>query len=115
MSKASNDVWAERQRQIEAEGWTSGHDDDHRRGELAAAAECYTYKKYATDITKSWPDKPIKAPKKWPWGKMWWKPKTYRENLVRAGALYMAEADRCTRKAESVTAEIERVDREKRE
>lgn len=37
MSKATDDVLAERRRQIEAEGWTDEHDDAHEVGELAAA------------------------------------------------------------------------------
>ena len=32
MSKATDDVLAERQRQIEAEGWTADHDDAHGIG-----------------------------------------------------------------------------------
>ena len=31
----------ERQRQIEREGWTPEHDDEHTRGELVGAAMCY--------------------------------------------------------------------------
>jgi hypothetical protein len=31
-------IAAERQRQIEAEGWTSEHDDEHVNGEIALAA-----------------------------------------------------------------------------
>jgi hypothetical protein len=34
-------IAAERKRQIEAEGWTPDHDDDHEDGELARAAICY--------------------------------------------------------------------------
>src|SRR5690606_333611 len=37
---AARDVLAERRRQIEAEGWTPGHDDKHAEG-LACAAACY--------------------------------------------------------------------------
>jgi hypothetical protein len=31
----------ERKRQIEVEGWTAEHDDEHTDGELALAAVCY--------------------------------------------------------------------------
>lgn len=31
----------ERKRQIEVEGWTLEHDDEHRCGELSDAAVCY--------------------------------------------------------------------------
>lgn len=34
-------IAAERQRQIEREGWTPSHDDQHIHGELAAVAACY--------------------------------------------------------------------------
>lgn len=34
-------IAAERQRQLEAEGWTAEHDDGHMTGELAWAAVCY--------------------------------------------------------------------------
>src|SRR5690606_39870520 len=38
---AARDVLAERRRQIEAEGWTPEHDDEHSTQELAFAAACY--------------------------------------------------------------------------
>lgn len=34
-------IAAERQRQIEVEGWTPEHDDEHDDGDLAMAAVCY--------------------------------------------------------------------------
>ncbi len=42
LSQAAQDVLAERQRQVEKEGWTPGHDDEHTDGSLAFAAACYT-------------------------------------------------------------------------
>lgn len=89
MSKAIEDIAAERQRQIETEGWSIEHDDSHSDGELARAAACYAYddrKKYKAA-----------APVDWPWSQAWWKPKTKREDLVRAGALIAAEIDRLDR------------------
>lgn len=38
---ASDDIAAERRRQIEAKGWTPEHDDGHVRGEIATAAADY--------------------------------------------------------------------------
>ncbi|PXB75626.1 hypothetical protein CW299_41965, partial [Pseudomonas aeruginosa] len=35
------DVQAERRRQVEAEGWTPKHDDEHADGQMAQAAGCY--------------------------------------------------------------------------
>ena len=37
MSRALDDVAAERQRQIESEGWSEAHDDEHDDRSLAAA------------------------------------------------------------------------------
>jgi len=34
-------IAAERQRQVEVEGWTAEHDNEHVPGTLAAAAACY--------------------------------------------------------------------------
>jgi hypothetical protein len=41
MTQAALDVLAERRRQIEAEGWTPEHDDQHSNWELSRAAICY--------------------------------------------------------------------------
>ena len=40
-SKAARDVVAERIRQTDKEGWTTDHDDEHTKGELAMAAALY--------------------------------------------------------------------------
>jgi hypothetical protein len=76
-------IAAERQRQIEAEGWTLAHDDEHGIEVLELAALCYR------DATG--PDCGQSA--KWPWAEEWWKPKSRRRNLERAGALYLAAAE----------------------
>lgn len=74
-------IAAERQRQIEVEGWTHEHDDEHRHGELVSAAVCYA--------------KPALADTYWPWDPFWWKPSDDPiRNLVKAGALIAAEIDR---------------------
>lgn len=77
-------IAAERRRQIEAEGWTPEHDDEHCVGELAAAAASYALARNECDS----------ALVSWPWAMKWWKPKDRRSNLVRAGALIAAEIDR---------------------
>ncbi|MCT5529908.1 hypothetical protein LZL70_30340, partial [Pseudomonas aeruginosa] len=41
MPQAWLDVQAERRRQVEAEGWTPEHDDEHSHGQMARAAACY--------------------------------------------------------------------------
>lgn len=94
MPQAARDVLAERQRQISHEGWTPEHDDEHDGGELADAASCYAHEAGRSargdhrDLRPSW----------WPW-EDGWKPKDARRNLVRAGALILAEIERLDRKA----------------
>lgn len=87
MSKAIDDVLAERTRQVEIEGWTAEHDDKHEFEELAFAASCYS--------TAEGGDIP---PAVWPWSLKWWKPRSRRSNLVRAAALIIAEIERLDRK-----------------
>lgn len=83
------DVIAERERQKQAEGWTSEHDDrGHPNGELALAAACYVL--HGAEEA---------APPAWPWSWTWWKPKNRRRNLVRAAALLIAEIERLDRAA----------------
>lgn len=80
-------VIAERFRQIEAEGWSIEHDDAHERGELAKAGANYAF--YAGED--------IPMPSTWPWHRSWWKPQNFRRDLVRAGALIVAEGERFDR------------------
>jgi NTP pyrophosphatase (non-canonical NTP hydrolase) len=85
------DIATERQRQREVEGWTPAHDDGHDTGEMAGAAACY-----ALSTIKHWAkDQVIKLI--WPWADEWWKPKDARRNLVKAGALIVAEIERLDR------------------
>lgn len=103
-------IGAERQRQIEAEGWTPEHDDAHTLGELAAAGACYAL------LGTRWKDStilgtPLVASVLWPWERQSWKPADYpdppytadvhidrkQKDLVRAGALIAAEIDRLER------------------
>lgn len=86
MTKAAADVLAERRRQVEAEGWTQEHDGLHSTQELAFAAACYA--------TADAGDPP---PAVWPWHLSWWKPTDRRRNLVKAGALILAEIERLDR------------------
>lgn len=89
LSLAARDVLAERRRQIEAEGWTPEHDDQHSNGEMARAASCYITNKERSHLPS--------VPLKWPWSDAWWKPDGYRRNLVKAGALILAEIERLDR------------------
>lgn len=95
MSKAIDDVLAERQRQIDEEGWTAEHDDDHGGGELAAAGASYALHAADTLSASFTPDPDV--PGTWPWDDSWWKPKDPRRDLVRAAALILAEIERMDR------------------
>jgi hypothetical protein len=105
-------IAAERRRQIEQEGWTPEHDDEHTAGEMAAAAALYAAPKddlwrvefcdscHAPHVTDPWP---------------WWDnnysgrgPRLLRawdkrgqhsrlRRLVIAGALIAAEIERLQR------------------
>lgn len=93
-SQAALDVLAERQRQISAEGWTPEHDDQHADGSLALAAGCYALHHDDPGLKG--------APAWWPWHASWWKPKDSYRNLVKAGALIVAELERLRRASEPV-------------
>lgn len=95
MSKALDDVAAERERQMAVEGWTADHDDGHTSGELAQAAAAYA--NYGTEAVNSQPAAELIFPPSWSWD--WWKPGDHRRNLVKAGALIIAEIERLDRKA----------------
>jgi hypothetical protein len=92
---ALDEIAAERRRQIEVEGWSPEHDDEHlprpgrreRRGPLAEAAECYIAGSTGVfDLN-------------WPWDTEYWKPTTYRRDLIKAAALIVAEIERLDRAA----------------
>lgn len=81
----------ERIRQIDEEGWTPEHDDQHVNYELRRAARCYALP--GLNATS-------KVPEGWPWAPEWWKPSDHPlRNIVRAGALIAAEIDRMLRQA----------------
>ncbi|MCM0758081.1 hypothetical protein M7775_05755 [Sporomusa sphaeroides DSM 2875] len=89
-------IAAERQRQIEKEGWTAEHDRQHAFGELILAAMCYaTPLEYREEIKT-----PVgMVPVNWPWSNEHWKPTPDRiRELQKAGALIAAEIDRLQRK-----------------
>lgn len=88
------DVQAERRRQITAEGWTPEHDDQHSRGQMARAAACYALagSSAPNDGTAA-----LLVSLAWPWDQQWWKPTSARRDLVKAGALVLAEIERLDR------------------
>ena len=99
-------IAAERKRQIEKEGWTPEHDDEHADGSLRRAAICYA--KLAVPNLEY---RHVKYPPEgWPisWADTWWKPglepgQTMEDHhairmLEKAGALIAAEIDRLERR-----------------
>jgi len=87
-----DEIAAERRRQIDAEGWTPEHDDEHADGSLALAATVYASGLPVADdqgeltvIGQLWP---------WEWS---FKPKGRRRDLIRAAALIVAEIERLDR------------------
>lgn len=79
----------ERLRQVQAEGYSSTHDDNHDNGELVRAAIAY--------LTCDGPN--YDGDKWWPWYDDSFKPDPTDplHNLIRAGALIAAEIDRLIR------------------
>lgn len=95
-TQAALDVLSERKRQIEVEGWTPEHDDEHAAGELALAASCYaSIAGRPEDVRVNFPAGRPQG--RWPWDPSWFKPKGPREDLIRAGALILAEIERLDR------------------
>ncbi|WP_411839215.1 hypothetical protein [Paracoccus sp. ME4] len=93
MPRAWLDVMGERTRQMAVEGWTPEHDDAHDAGEIGVAAACYA----VAGAQDSGPNAPM--PLNWPWHSAWWKPTNRRRDLVKAGALILAEIERLDRAA----------------
>jgi len=89
------EIAAERRRQVEVEGWTTEHDDLHRQGELARAGAAYAYATGYCDALRRINGRPAW----WPFENSWWKPKDRRSDLIRAGALIVAEVERLDRAA----------------
>jgi hypothetical protein len=112
LTKAASDVLAERQRQIEREGWTPKHDDDeHRDGSLTRAAAVYCLCAEGPPAPGT-PSELYQAGGQWGfnmlraiWPAEWvFRPKDRRRNLVRAGALILAEIERLDRATSGVNA-----------
>lgn len=97
LSQAAQDVLAERRRQIEVEGWTPEHDDRHNEQSMSIAAACYVLN--GTMPTRVGPQR-VSLEHLWRWtgwSVTWFKPKDRRTDLVRAGALILAELERLDR------------------
>jgi hypothetical protein len=92
MSDAIAEIAAERQRQIEVEGWSLEHDDQHVNGEIADAAACYALGK---TVLYNIGGSRIRI---WPWEPLGFNDKAdRRRQFVIAGALIVAEIERLDR------------------
>ena len=97
-SAAARDVTDERRRQIQREGYDHAHDDAHPCGEIAACAAFYAMPPAAREWTAEGFDYGATfGAALWPEG--WTVPKTgdRRRELVKAGALVLAEIERIDR------------------
>ncbi|TIU94669.1 MAG: hypothetical protein E5W09_22580 [Mesorhizobium sp.] len=94
VSSAIADIAAERKRQTSVEGWTPEHDDQHTRDQFATAAGCYILHEALGSELELF----------WPWAPEWWKPTDRRSDLVKAGALIVAEIDRLDRLTTQVSS-----------
>lgn len=97
MPRAWLDVMGERVRQIAVEGWSPEHDDRYSAGEMAQAAASYALN--CRDDSCG-PNLRFIGADIWPWADEWWKPSgDPRRDLVKAGALILAEIERLDRSA----------------
>lgn len=87
-----DEIEAERFRQVWAEGFLPTRDDKYTGGELAMAAAAYAMSYKATFDGRC----PYRA-LLWPWNVSWWKPTNRRRDLIKAGALIVAEIERLDR------------------
>jgi hypothetical protein len=104
-----DEIAAERRRQVEVEEFDAEHDDEHEDMSLARVAAVYAYTATLTPeeleehqrafdlchvhgvssiIATLWPDL---------WDVDWFKPQGSRRDLIRAGALIVAEIERIDR------------------
>lgn len=100
MTGAASDVLAERRRQVEAEGWTPEHDDEHSDAGMAIAAAVYClidarpHTGLGIDAMRL-----TYHMNHMRWHGGWLKRSGPRRNLVKAGALILAEIERLDRAA----------------
>lgn len=101
---AARDVLVERRRQMVGENWTPEHDDHHANGDLAKAAACYAMA--ASNGVNGFEAKrpPLNS---WPWHRDVWKVCDARRNLVKAGALIIAELERIDRAEDRAEAHMD--------
>lgn len=94
MSTGIDLIAKERQRQIDKEGWTKEHDAQHEDNVLAIAAASYAMPEGARTFMHTQDGNYL--PIFWPFDSKWWKPcpQDRVKELVKAGALIVAEIDK---------------------
>lgn len=98
-------VYNERMRQIFSEGFSRENDDQHKPGSLAVAGASYAIN--AADALQAESPESGKdaAAAVWPFDQTWWKPSPDpRRNLIKAGALILAEIECLDRAAAKAAA-----------
>lgn len=103
LTAAARDVLAERRRQVDAEHRTLEEDDAMTSGQMATVAGYYALASghpHERDLGRG------TVPSYWPWTAEWWKPRDRRRNLVRAGALILAEVERLDRATNQPSAQV---------
>ena len=92
------EAMAERQRQIDHEGFTVPKDQVYTKAELIRAAICFAfYALSGSSVGLAFNLEPAEASqvgRLWPWPWLWFKPESRRRALVKATALLIAEGDR---------------------
>ena len=100
--KPVDDIVQERDRQIVHEKFDAFYDDHHGSGELALAAACYALHNYTEESVHRAAIQTL-----WPWSPDWWKPSDRRRDLVKAGALILAEIERLDRASAGLTYKVD--------
>jgi hypothetical protein len=93
LSSGARAVLTERVRQVEEEGWTPEHDDEHDEGMLAQLGACYAL--HAAGQKDWWIRHYLLGHEQ----QSWFKPREMRRDFVRAAALLLAEIERLDRAA----------------
>lgn len=88
MTDPIQDILHERERQISVEGFDTETHGRHTEGRLSKAAACYLL--IDSNLRGA-------IANLWPFHRLWWKPTDKRRNLVKAGALIVAEIERLDR------------------
>lgn len=89
--EAVNLLVRERRRQIHSEGFKPERDDAYTADELARAAAVYAMPDEVYQVVY------VATGQLWPWSSYWLKRRDRRSDLIKAGALIIAELERIMR------------------